>query len=482
MRWPVVGLLVVALVGCGDSTTSSPDPAVTSTAPESVPESTVTDVASPELRLGDEGQWVVVLQQQLTRHGHPLEADGDFGPVTEAAVRDFQEAHGLAATGVVGPGTWAALDGPVPMPSSTAETTPPQSAGVPLRQILEPLEADFSAGSSFTSYELGCALLTGEKHPERPAWEWIEVERDHMVTRGQVFNCGGRTEPPADVGNWYLIALDDRGTTTWWGIGTGGADLPYARPGLLCREYLATGDFVRAMEFMGGSAPWNDDVLAYQWALAYWFLEGAPGRMDVDGDGLPCELLFDPAVVAEVWGTSLVSRPAAPAGVTLQDVLDRYENRALQNEHITSYTIGPCGGTRSFLSDFASDPLDPTAPVGRGDVALCLVRMEPVGEPGDILIVVLDGAGATSSFQASSGEWSEPFTAEPGLTCEQFFDDQNVMGWERDPMFQHAAYTLVLAYWFVQDEPANMDADGNGVPCERLFPADVVSSVWAGEF
>ena len=472
------------MIGCGDSTTTSPDPAVGSTAPESTVESVVTDVAEPELRLGDEGQWVVMLQQQLSRHGYPLEADGEFGSVTQAAVREFQEAHGLAATGVVDPDTWAALDSPALVPSTTAETAPPDNAGVPLGQILEPLEADFSAGSNFTSYQLDCALLTGEMHPDWPAWKWVEVDRDHMVTRGQVLDCGGRTEPPADVGNWYLIALDDRGATTWWGIGTGGADLPYAPPGLLCREYMATDDFVRAMEHMGASAPWNDDVLAHQWALAYWFLEDAPDRMDVDRNGIPCELLFDPDVVAEVWGTSVPSRPRpeAAGGVTLQDVLGRYEARALRSGNYTSFEIGPCGATESFLFDFQSDPLDPSRVVGRGDVALCAItNVAPPSEPGDILVIVVDHSGSTTSFQASSGEYGVPFTSEAGLTCEQFFDNPDVAGWESDPNFHYPGYTLALAYWFVEGEPAHMDTDGNGVPCEQLFPADVVSSVWAGD-
>ena len=63
---------------------------------------------------------------------------------------------------------------------------------------------------------------------------------------------------------------------------------------------MATEDFGQAMEWMGRSAPWSDDVLAYQWALAYWFLEGEPDRMDIDGNGIPCELLFDTAAIAEV--------------------------------------------------------------------------------------------------------------------------------------------------------------------------------------
>lgn len=66
----------------------------------------------PTLRVGDKGQWVSRLQELLQRQGHLSgQADGDFGPLTRAAVVAFQEAAGLGADGVVGPMTWAALTG-----------------------------------------------------------------------------------------------------------------------------------------------------------------------------------------------------------------------------------------------------------------------------------------------------------------------------------------------------------------------------------
>ncbi len=52
------------------------------------------------------------IQQALTDHGHkPGPVDGKFGPLTEAAVRGFQNAKGLTPDALVGPKTWAALFG-----------------------------------------------------------------------------------------------------------------------------------------------------------------------------------------------------------------------------------------------------------------------------------------------------------------------------------------------------------------------------------
>ena len=64
----------------------------------------------PTLRRGDTGQAVRNLQGLLLAHDHdPRGIDGIFGPRTEAAVRAFQQAAGIAVDGIVGPQTWDAL-------------------------------------------------------------------------------------------------------------------------------------------------------------------------------------------------------------------------------------------------------------------------------------------------------------------------------------------------------------------------------------
>lgn len=51
-----------------------------------------------------------MLQQLLTDYGYdPGVIDGDFGPNTENAVKEFQGDYGLTVDGIVGPESWAAI-------------------------------------------------------------------------------------------------------------------------------------------------------------------------------------------------------------------------------------------------------------------------------------------------------------------------------------------------------------------------------------
>ncbi len=52
---------------------------------------------------------VHTVQHLLRQHGIEVVVDGIFGPRTEAAVRQFQQSKGLVADGIVGPRTWPAL-------------------------------------------------------------------------------------------------------------------------------------------------------------------------------------------------------------------------------------------------------------------------------------------------------------------------------------------------------------------------------------
>lgn len=59
---------------------------------------------------GEYREDVVAVQERLNALGYgPLPVDGDYGPVTEAATKQYQTDRGLFVDGVVGPQTWESL-------------------------------------------------------------------------------------------------------------------------------------------------------------------------------------------------------------------------------------------------------------------------------------------------------------------------------------------------------------------------------------
>lgn len=65
--------------------------------------------ALPTLRQGDKGEYVKNLQLIMNMKGYKLNPDGDFGPLTMEAIKDFQRKNSLTDDGIVGPKTWEKL-------------------------------------------------------------------------------------------------------------------------------------------------------------------------------------------------------------------------------------------------------------------------------------------------------------------------------------------------------------------------------------
>ena len=124
----VVVLLVIAGLAVGgvfssgkkhaDTPTTTPSTSRTTTSTRVTTTGSTTQPTNPSpppvptttLKTGSNGTQVKQLQRALTQLGYkPGTVDGIFGPNTEAAVMHFQTASKLAADGVVGPLTLAAL-------------------------------------------------------------------------------------------------------------------------------------------------------------------------------------------------------------------------------------------------------------------------------------------------------------------------------------------------------------------------------------
>ena len=110
------------------------------------------------LRIGSKGEAVRHLQNLLISRGYSCGssgADGDFGQGTYNAVCAFQRDHGLDADGIVGPLTWAALNGDLSSTSSTDMLKVGSKGGavINLQNLL--IGKGYSCGSSGADGDFG---------------------------------------------------------------------------------------------------------------------------------------------------------------------------------------------------------------------------------------------------------------------------------------------------------------------------------------
>lgn len=101
---------VVASRLCDDTSPWAISPAAPAPTPTPVPDWTTELIMSlPTLQRGANGHAVANVQALLNTHGYELVEDGDFGPKTGSAVRNFQARRQLTVDEIVGPQTYRSL-------------------------------------------------------------------------------------------------------------------------------------------------------------------------------------------------------------------------------------------------------------------------------------------------------------------------------------------------------------------------------------
>lgn len=181
----------------------------------------------PTQSLGNRGSDVLAIQYLLRARGHVVPVDGAFDALTEAAVKEFQEAEGLAADGVVGPQTWGRL----------AVTLRLGSSGDAVRALQAQLNAKRAAGLAVDG-AFGAAVEAAVRAFQAHAG----IVSDGVVGPVTWTNLLWHFEPArsgAGVACGYSLASERWGT----GAAVGQADAAARAFALLQRGPVAYGDF-----------------------------------------------------------------------------------------------------------------------------------------------------------------------------------------------------------------------------------------------
>jgi hypothetical protein len=164
--------------------------------------------SKPVLGEGDEGPYVVVLQEDLNREleGCNLEEDGDFGSLTDEAVRDYQRSRALTVDGIVGEQTWAALDTHKP------PYTPP---GLPAPLTAQQQEdiAEIAINSRIADYDWDDRGRAPDGYVKGFALAWANAYRQlmmgYMPAVEMAKKNSGNSEK--DVLQWYYTQYQSAG-------------------------------------------------------------------------------------------------------------------------------------------------------------------------------------------------------------------------------------------------------------------------------
>lgn len=153
------------------------------------------------LRRGQSGDGVRELQQELNKRGFHLEEDGQFGPATEAAVRQFQQSNNAKVDGIVGPETVGRLRSVPPGTQSVSQYTPPTTPPVQMAPVTGTEREQYAMYASMVTRAGGqvcpngqptvLGLRQGDGSSQRSYNDAFVV----LTPDGHVHRFGGATHP-----------------------------------------------------------------------------------------------------------------------------------------------------------------------------------------------------------------------------------------------------------------------------------------------
>ncbi|MGA2322089.1 MAG: peptidoglycan-binding protein [Solirubrobacteraceae bacterium] len=144
-----------------------------------------------------------------------LSTDGEFGPLTEAAVRRLQARHGLTVDGIVGPTTWSEIG------VHGEETLTPPASALPVAKPAGSATAIAALAGGVSDTETPSAPATGGGNAVARLQVALHLSPDGEFgpeTEAAVLRLQARHDLTADgvVGpdTWRLIGVGDEGTLT----------------------------------------------------------------------------------------------------------------------------------------------------------------------------------------------------------------------------------------------------------------------------
>lgn len=133
------------------------------------------------------------------------------------------------------------------------------------------------------------------------------------------------------------------------------------------------------------------------------------------------------------------------------------------------------------INDDGSNPgraiCEASGALSEWQTVMCYYNPDEPAEFGGIHVVIFDHNRYAWALGACCAGAPWPDEYAPGLLCRDLLEPPPDSHYQPDS--NNLSYGLAVYYWVNEGRPDRMDADGNGVPCETVYPRSEVDEYWA---